>query len=209
MLSSYRARRVASLLPRLVVPNAATGFAAAVTAQGLRGGPPLAAARGVRTARWAPRAPLLCSHGDAASARASSVWARRGAEGVASGVTDESQSLTGAERTAIDTAVEKMAQRVTEAGEWDGIDSWAKVRCLGSALERRLHEIGVPAAKTDKPLESRFRNLARCCDNMKGCEFELEYAQFQVKCCLCAYRKLIPPKTTWCPVCAKPWATNV
>jgi hypothetical protein len=135
--------------------------------------------------------------------------ARRDAEGEASGVTDESQSLTGAERAAIVTAVEKMAQRVTEAGEWDGIDSWAKVRCLGSALERRLHEIGVPAAKTDKTLEIRFRHLARCCDNMKVCEFELEYAQFQVECCLRAYRKLIPPKTTWCPVCAKPWATNV
>jgi hypothetical protein len=136
------------------------------------------------------------------------VWARRGAAPKASGETDESQSLTAAERAAIDTAVEKMAQRVTEAGEWDGIDSWAKVRCLGSALERRLHETGVPAAKTDKALASMFRILARCCDNMEECEFQLEYAQLHVEWCLYEYRKLIPPKTTWfpvwCLVCPKP-----
>jgi hypothetical protein len=79
------------------------------------------------------------SYGSAASASASSVWARRGAA-TTFGEADESQSLTAAERAAIDSAAEKMAWRATEEAQWDrtlfwtGIDTWTKVRYLGSAL---------------------------------------------------------------------------
>jgi hypothetical protein len=78
------------------------------------------------------------------------VWARRGAAAT-SVESDESQSLTAAELASIDSAAEKMPQRVTEAREWAGI----------------LGETGVPAAKTVKPLATMFRGLTRFCDDME------------------------------------------
>jgi hypothetical protein len=196
MLSSYRARFVASRLPRSIAPHA-SGLAAAATAlpQVLCGGPLLLAARVVRTV-WAPRVSVVRSHSGPVSVSGSGVCARRGAGGVGArpGEADESRSLTVAERAAIDSAAERMAHRATEEGEWDcsldwdGIDSWAKVRCLGSALERCLHESDVPTAKTDDPLAYEFRRLAF----RHATVFDLEAAQYRVARCVDAYRQLLP-----------------
>jgi hypothetical protein len=119
MLSSYNARCFAArVFPRSTVTSAAAALAAVLTAapQGLCNGPPLLAAlRGVRTAQWAPRAPL---DSGAASASGSSVCARRGAA-EASGKSDESHSIPFAEREKIDIAAAKMAWRAIHEHQWD------------------------------------------------------------------------------------------
>jgi hypothetical protein len=213
MLGFCRARFIASRLPRSALCSAGASLVGAVAAapQGLCGGPPLLAARGVRTA-WAPHAPPVRPHGGAVSVSGRSVCARRSAGSTAPGNSEpdeagESQSSVtateqaaidaAAEKAAIDSAAEKMAQRATERLSkwdetlfWEGIDSWAKFRRLGRALGRRLREIGVPAAKTDQSLADEFRGLAVVDD---ATEFDLLRAQDRVAVCVRTYRRLLPP----------------
>jgi hypothetical protein len=171
--------------------------------------------RGFRTSstsRWAPRAPALRSYGGAASSRASSVCAR-GGEGVGPSGADEPESLTAAERAAIDRAAEKMAQRAIEIREWDrtlfweDIDGWVKVRLLVVALQRRPGEIGVPAA--DEDVETAFVFVAVDFRLKRKIAFNLDTAQLDVAFFVEQYRLLLLSKTTLCPVCKRPSGANV
>jgi hypothetical protein len=110
-------------------------------------------------------------------------------------------------------AAEKMAQRAIEIREWDrtlfweDIDSWVKVRHLVVALQRRLGEIGVPAA--DEDFETAFIVASMDIRLKKKIAFNLDTAQLQVAFFVEQYRLLLLSKTTLCPVCKRPSGANV